>query len=755
MAVDRAQLRAKLFVENEYGIVHQNPNAVLLPEEIEFAKREWNINVDLHRTCVNCQIRHLLKYENTPDPETKEKIKTFTVPCNGIPKTMPKGSTEILQKMIDVQGIEPERAKLILHSTQDPVAWAELMFGISDSDPNWHLRPYQKEQLRCSSQRIVIREGRRAGKTFIIALKLLHLVFTRSVKLGRDSSGKDIEGGPLVLIVTPYQSQLLNVFNEMERLIKRNVDLVAETLTASGASMYVKTPFFHMDFRNGAKISGFVSGVGTKIDGSGGGTMRGQSAHIIYLDEMDMIPEETIEKVIMPILLTDTSGNVIFIVTSTPIGKRGRFYKMCLEDPYFKEDYLPSTVLPQWKIMKRDLTVNETPQSIMQEYMAAFIDGTYGVFKPSFVYRARLDFTYEEASSPAFWRKRYGISDSKSGQLIRCIGIDWNKNAGTEFVLVTYIPHMHRYIVSEAVNIPAGEFSALRWREELIRLNYKWKPDYIYADEGYGHTIIEDLKLIAFNLLQKPNKTLQDIETTKLTERLKSFNFSSKLSLRNPVDGTIFEKAGKEFLVENAQRIFEDAGNGGNGIIFFPEADQQLKDELLHYAVLRRSPTTGKAVYGTESDKIGDHRLDALMLALAGIQIEAGLYADSNTVMSPPAFLSKEVLAKREDNMLTPGEQFVRFLPKVPTQAGATLKLLQTMREGETPEQAASRNHRGDRIPRRRGSEEYEETSVLEYFNSLPSTAGIAIDKDPTPVSKIRIIQPRKGRDRTIKPRGR
>ncbi len=753
MTISRSMLREKLFVKNEYGYEHQDPLAVLSPEEMLFAEKEWGINLSLHRTCVNCQVRHMLKYENTADPETGEKVKTFNVPCQGIPKTMPKGSAELLTQMVEEQGIEPERAKLLLQSTQDPVAWAELMFGFNDSDPHWHLRSYQKEQLRCSSQRIVIREGRRTGKTFIIALKLLYLVFNRIVELGRDAEGNRIEGGPLVLIVTPYQSQLLNVFNEMEKLIKRNLDLVSECTTASGASMYVKTPFFHMDFKNGAKISGFVSGVGTKVDGSGGGTMRGQSAHIIYLDEMDMIPEETIEKVIMPILLTDTTGDVIFIVTSTPIGKRGRFYKMCLEDPYFKEDYLPSTVLPQWQKMKRDLTVNETPESIQQEYMAAFVDGTYGVFKPSFVYRARKDFSYEDTANFSWWKKNYGIADAK--QVIRCIGIDWNKNAGTEFVVITYIPHMHRYIIAEAINIPAGEFSALRWREELIRLNYKWKPDYIYADEGYGHTIIEDLKLIAFNLIQKPNKTLQDIETTKLTERLKSYNFSSKITLRNPIDGTMFEKGGKEFLVENAQRIFEDAGPTNNGIIFFPEMDNQLKDELLHYSVLRRSVTTGKPIYGTESDKIGDHRLDAMMLALAGIQIEAGLYSDSNMPASAPSFLSKEVLDKREQ-FVTPGQNFVRFLGKNSSVAPTALTVLETMREGETPEQAASRGSRGATIPRRSRNNAVEENPVMEFFKKAPNYAGYDRDKESLNNPKTpRIITGRPERDRSIRRRGR
>lgn len=657
--------------------------------------------------------------------------------------------------MIDQQGIDPARAQLLLQSTQDPVAWAELMFGFSDSDPTWYLRNYQKEQLRCTSQRIVIREGRRSGKTFIIALKLLHFIFNRLVDLGRDAEGNKIIGGPLILIVTPYQSQLLNVFDEMEKLLKRNEDLSAEVATASADSLYVKTPFFHMDFKNRGKINGFVSGVGTKIDGSGGGTMRGQTAHIIYLDEMDMIPEETLEKVVMPILLSDLHGDVCFIATSTPIGKRARFYKLCLEDPTFKEDYLPSTVLPQWSKIKKMLLQEATPETLQTEYMAAFIDGTHGVFKPSFIYRARKDFTYEDAAKNDWWKKRFSVTEP--GQIIRCIGIDWNKNAGTEFVVITYIPHVHRYVISDAVNIAAGEFSGQRWREEMIRLNYKWKPDYIYADEGYGHTIIEDLKLIAFNMTNKTNKTLQDVETSKLTQRLKSYNFSSNITLRNPVDNTTFEKAGKQFLVENAQRIFEDGGQVGNGIVEYPESDNQLKDELLHYTVLRRSATTGKAVYGTESPRIGDHRLDAMMLALAGIQIEAGLYSESSVPMSTPTFLPKETLDKREEKG-TPGENFVRFLNKQATTAPGALSILQTMREGETPEQAASRGNRGARISRRSRSNVEEVNPVVELFKKAPCYAGYERDEEKVNVNAPDVaprIIPRRSSRGPIRPRGR
>lgn len=711
--ISRSSLREKLYVVNEYGIEHQNPLAVLTEEEIAFAKKEWNIRTDLHRTCINCQIRHMLKYENRI--VDNKPVKKFTVPCLGIAASLPKGSSELLENMI-AKGMKKERALLILQSAVDPVAWAELIFGFSDDRKEWHLRSYQKEQLRCSSQRIVIREGRRSGKTFIIALKLLWMIFNKTMPRGLNAEGEEVLGAPEIMVVTPFQAQLTNIFDEFERLIKRNNFIKASVTTGSAGSLYVKTPTYRMEFENGGVIKGFVSGVGVKTDGSAGGTMRGQSANVIYLDEMDMIPESTLEKVVMPILLTDPNGDVCLIATSTPIGKRARFYDLCLNDPTFKEDYLPSSVLPQWAANKELIIGKADRETVMSEYMAAFIDSDHGVFKPSYVYRSMGDYSYEELASKEWWTRNYSITSSD--QIIRCIGIDWNKNAGTEYVVVTYVPHAHVYYVSDVVNISSGEFSAARWREELIRLNYKWRPDYIYADDGYGQTIIEDLRVISANIQAKPNKNLQDIETAKLDSRLKSIFFSQKITLRNPVDGTLMEKPAKEFLVENTKRILEETKNGDQPIFFFSNEDEQLKDELLHYIVERRNKSNNKPVYGTDNDKIGDHRLDALMLALAGIQIEAGIYAETNTLLSAPAYVPPSIQESKNIK-----QQFNEYLDKITTTDTVRLTSLNIIRSGDTAEHAQARGDRGFTGGRRSITEEADD-NMYEYYKKKFETNG-------------------------------
>jgi len=781
------KLKKKLFTTNEFGVEYQDPLARLTDQEIEECAKEYGIRTDVHRMCVNCQLRHLIKYKDKKfkDPETNEMVSVdkFDIKCSFVPKNMPPELVAKYHQLVN-SGKDPAIAQKVLMAAIDPVAWAELAFGFDDNNEEWHLRSYQSEQLRCSSDRIVVREGRRclskntpimmkdgtwkpiykmrpgdeiitmknykpdisqvsylwnngtqnvwevktfnglklvltsnhpllvyrndqkkyididrglvpgdfiatyrslednelyweqiesisyvgrertydievlgdhnfiangivssnSGKTFVMALKLLYFAFNRKTSKGNNTDGEPIISGPEIMIVTPFQTQLITIFNEMEALLKRNPDLASMINKTSGASLYTKTPTFRMQFTNGTKINGFVSGVGNKNDGSGGGTMRGSSASIIYLDEMDLITEETIEKVIKPILLSDTKGEVILIATSTPIGKQSFFYKWCKQSPDWKEDHLPSTVLPQWQKIKKSILSDTTKEGLMTEYMAEFIDTNYGVFKPIYVHRARKSFTYEDISNPIWWRDSVGIS-ATSQEIIKCIGIDWNETAGTEFVVLAYIPSRDIYLLLDAINVPPEGNRAEKWKKSLMALNVRWKPDYIYADHGYGHTMIEDIQVLATSLASKKTKNLFETETAKLKDKLKSIDFGSNLELRNPADNIVFKKAAKAFLVEQTRRIIEDNGSKGAGAFWIPENEDVLVKQLLNYVVLKTHKINGNPIYGPENSTIGDHRLDALMLAVGGIAIENGLYAITTNT-------SSEVLVSEDFNLI-------------------------------------------------------------------------------------------------------
>jgi len=617
------ELVKKLYKTNEYGYEYQDPDAVADPELVKYFEKNYNIRTDVHRSCVNCQIRQITKYD---DPNSKKK-NTFKPQCGFIPKSLPPGSSKTIKEIALKSDMPIERAKKLLLSTIDPVAWCEVMFGFSDEDQRWSIRSYQKEQLRCTSKRIAVREGRRSGKTFAMALKLLYYAYNLRVEKGRDSDGNPVILGPDIMVVTPYQAQLTNIFEEIESLIKRNTDLRSEVTTGTADNLYIKTPTFKMEFKNGSTIQGFVSGLGVKEDGSGGGTMRGQSAHVIYLDEMDMIPEDILDKVVSPILAT--TPDTIMIATSTPIGKRAKFYNWCLTREDFKEDYYPTTVLPHWEQIKEEIESESTKESFATEYMAEFIEGMYGVFRPSWIQAARADYEYLVSRPDA--RPKIGVVDYEN--MLVSIGIDWNKNAGTEFFVLGYAPNQGLWYALDAINVPASENSSQRWMQEVLRLNYKWKPDWIYADEGYGHTIIEDLHYQSQTLRGKRNKTQMDLQTVKLSDRLVAFNFSKNVILKDPITGQDIKKAGKHFLVENAVRTLED------GLFKFPSSDETLKKQLSNYVILRRQASTNKPVYGMENERIGDHRLDAMMLALAALSLQESIYSGKNLPISSPGLV--------------------------------------------------------------------------------------------------------------------
>lgn len=623
------KIEKKLLTTNEYGFEHQDFDAKLGPEDIKYLQEVYNLKTErranfgmekLHSTCVNCQARQITKYK-----------KNFSVPCNFIAAGVPVASKHIIEDLVS-KGMDRETALLYVKSTQDPASWVEMMFG-------YQLRVYQKEQLRCTSRRLVLRQGRRSGKTFAMSMKLIYYCFNMKVSHGKDSNGEEVIKGPRILIVTPYQAQLDLFFEEMEKILNKNQDLVADVTTAKSASLFTKSPFYKMEFSNGAVIKGFVSGVTLKTDGSGGGTLRGQTADVVCLDEMDMIQEDTINKAILPILVS--TPNVYMMASSTPIGIRSKFYDWCKKDSSFKEEYYPSTVLPHWNDVKSEVEKPDTVKDAFDsEYMAHFIEGSTGVFKPAYVTVSKKPYSYTDTDfkNSKFWNL---VGVKNRHELITCIGIDWNKTAGTELYVVGYDRQQARWICLDAVNVEAGVFTAELYKQAVIDLNFKWKPDFIYADEGYGQHIIDDLKFIAFNLKSKPDKTPIEVETAKMEERLKAFNFSGKVTLKSPIDGTDIEKGGKEFLVENAIRVFEEKR------IYFPHDDYKLEKQLLNYVVLKVSENSKKPIFGPLNKLVGDHRLDALMLALGGLFLEVSMYSGAVSTVDTPVALSKEFLDKR------------------------------------------------------------------------------------------------------------
>jgi intein/homing endonuclease len=121
-----------------------------------------------------------------------------------------------------------------LHISKDPVVWAKQFLGAE-------LRVYQILILRDPGLRKVLRAGRRLGKTFSLAIMLLHYSYTH--KDGRS------------LVIAPMKTQVELIYQEILRIASKN-EVVTNSITRK-----VTSPQFMIQFSNGSTIRFFTSGM--------------------------------------------------------------------------------------------------------------------------------------------------------------------------------------------------------------------------------------------------------------------------------------------------------------------------------------------------------------------------------------------------------------------------------------------------------------------------------------------------------------
>lgn len=139
---------------------------------------------------------------------------------------------KIDKELLDL-GIGPEQQRQI-HIAKDPVVWARHFL---QAQP----RAYQILILRDPSLRKVLRAGRRLGKTFTLAINLLHYSYTH--KDGR------------CLVVAPMKTQVELIYQEILRIASKN------EIVFNSISRKVTSPQFMMEFSNGSTIRFFTSGM--------------------------------------------------------------------------------------------------------------------------------------------------------------------------------------------------------------------------------------------------------------------------------------------------------------------------------------------------------------------------------------------------------------------------------------------------------------------------------------------------------------
>lgn len=494
----------------------------------------------------------------------------------------------------------------------DPVLWAKVYL-------NWQARDYQLTILRTAkkSLKLVLRLGRRLGKTECMCVLILWFAFTQYNK-GQNNQYN-------ILIITPYETQIDLIFKRLHQLID---------LSQLISSLITRDVYHAFEFSNSTIITGLTAG---SKSGSGAANTRGQRADVIFLDEIDYMTSSDITNIIN--IRNEAPSRIKIIASSTPSGKHEEFYKWCtfaskkyrpIEDDIknytftkyelieekgngWVEVYAPSIVNKE--LLKINSDTNQTylqdlkdelsEMRFVQEVMADFGEQEMGVYQHRFIEAAveegkRVNHKYLNLKNYKELKKY--VDDHRNS--IRMLGVDWDRStkAGTNIVCVELDKLFvnkegavePKFKVLFRIEIPKSEFTFTDAVNKIIELNDIFKFDHIAIDRGYGDTQLEMLRKYG---IANP--------ITGLAEKTVGYQFSEKIEVRDPYTRKVDRKPLKPFMVNNSVNVFEK-----EKIIFDP-SDKQIVEQFVGYKIKSIS-SSGLPIYSDENE----HIIDAVNLCL-------------------------------------------------------------------------------------------------------------------------------------------
>lgn len=421
------------------------------------------------------------------------------------------------------------------------------------------------------------------------------------------NGGTETVKGATCVVATPYDNQARLIFDQLKTFIDNNPVLM------DSVSSMTKNPYV-IQFKNKSVIRLFTAG--TK-SGSEGGSLRGQKASWLYMDEVDYMSDKDFEAI--SAIALEAPKRIGIMVASTPTGKRGTFYKLCTELKFSQADvttpgddnmygdseydrntaegwaefYYPTMVNPEWDDrMERELKGMYSQMAYEHEVMAEFGTELVGVFNKDYI---------DEASSIPYALLNRPIHDAPI-----TIGIDWDKFGNATQIVVTQfepdderradgVPGMGRFRIINRIEIPKGEFTYDKAVQKVIELDAIYNPKFIYPDRGAGEYQIEMLR-------------------KHLGDKVKGIHLGSSYEVRDPFSREFDRKPMKPFMVSQATLLLE------RGMLRIPNktVDEELYRQMTNYTVVRIAPKSGEPTYSN----VDEHALDAFMLSLLAFIIE-------------------------------------------------------------------------------------------------------------------------------------
>jgi hypothetical protein len=495
---------------------------------------------------------------------------SFQIECQGI------YSEPDFQELVELTAMPYEQVRESL----DIPYWAGRHISMPNADGDlipFQAREYQLEALLCTARRQVDRWGRGLGKTTTGVIRELHTVTNR----------KRYE----ILVACPMKAQAQKWFDELNKLIDGDPELKMSVAQRKQA------PYFLIRFFNGSTISIFTTGSKSGADAD---SVRSQSPKRVRIDEQDMLNPGDY-KAIMPLLRRYPKESE-FHGSSTPVGKREDFWAMCTQFPDYRELHFPIMVHPDWSDEMEEACRREarTELNYIHEWLAEFGDQEGGCFRAAHVDGSLTDYKYEDC--------RY------NPQCRYVLGIDWNgQGTGSRFRVVEFNPETkkRRTVDSAMVNI-----STMATMTELRNLNRKWHCDHVFVDAGFGYVQDELIRMIGQNSNNPDDRKLLNVHVIDFGAKLETNKLVPKRDKSKYIEENELERPTKPFMVEGCVMAME------SGLIELSRADRPFEEQVRAYRVKNYTKNGWASTYISD---VGDHDLDAWMLAMLGIEIHYGI----------------------------------------------------------------------------------------------------------------------------------
>ena len=180
--------------------------------------------------------------------------------------------------------------------------FAKMYLGVDIFDYNI---PY----INCKNRFIIARHARQLGKSFNLAIKLLHFAYFAPLLNNK------VEDTCNIISVSFTKDQAKHIFNYAKKFIKRSSHL------SEALSKDITKTEMHLNFFDGSG----ETNIQVIATGDEGTNVRGYTVHLIICDEAAHMKDEIFDALVP----TGFAGKAHLWLISTPLEEAGFFYDAC------------------------------------------------------------------------------------------------------------------------------------------------------------------------------------------------------------------------------------------------------------------------------------------------------------------------------------------------------------------------------------------------------------------------------------------